>query len=355
MSREQAPGRRDARPQRRLRELDVLRGLAALGVLLFHLTTRFAELFPQARAVPVQVGLGDYYVLLFFAISGFSIFFSLGRVGSAADFAVNRFARLYPVYWLAMALTLAAVHGGGVDALKVPWSALPANIAMLNAYVYQPSVDSVYWTLAVELGFYASMVAVWRLLGRSLARVETALLPWLGLSWAAHLWPDALPYRLTLVLVLGYLPFFAIGMLFYRIWSGQRRWAEQAPLLALALAVPATTQPVGMAVAALVIAGLFAALVSGGLRFLCVRPVLWLGAVSYPLYLVHENVGFVVMLRLQALGIGPWGALAAAVLMAFGLAAGLHHFVEGRSDRWIKRLWAGLKARRGAADAVSAQ
>ena len=63
----------------RLTELDALRGIGALCVLIFHYSTRFHELFPQAAHVPFSFPGGNYRVLLFFTISGFAIFFNASR------------------------------------------------------------------------------------------------------------------------------------------------------------------------------------------------------------------------------------------------------------------------------------
>ena len=63
----------------RLTELDALRGIGALCVLIFHYSTRFHELFPQAAHVPFSFPGSNYRVLLFFTISGFAIFFNASR------------------------------------------------------------------------------------------------------------------------------------------------------------------------------------------------------------------------------------------------------------------------------------
>ena len=69
----------------RLTELDALRGIGALCVLVFHYSTRFHELFPQAQHVPFSFPGGNYRVLLFFTISGFAIFFTLDRIGTVGS------------------------------------------------------------------------------------------------------------------------------------------------------------------------------------------------------------------------------------------------------------------------------
>lgn len=326
------------RPKGRLVELDALRGAGAIAVVLYHLTTRFPEIFPGADHVPVTFWPGEYRVLLFFAISGFAIFFTLRSIGGIADFAVNRFSRLFPAYWAAILLTLLFEYAGHADRLKIPAISIAANFSMLQGFLYLPSVDGVYWTLTVELGFYASMLGLWLLLGKGMARLEWMLLPWLALRWLMLFW-DEMPTRLAMLLVLQFVPFFIIGMLFYRIWSGQRRWQAQLPWFAATLVTLFMTDARDMALVGCGLVALFAAMLAGGLRFLAVRPLLWVGEVSYPLYLVHENIGFIIMLKGQALGIGRWLAFLGALVTVTLLAWLLHRYVEEPAGRWITHQW----------------
>src|SRR3954454_2537178 len=89
----------------RFQELDVLRGLAALAVVLFHYLTRYDQIYTPRGDVPFGFPFGTSGVELFFVISGFVIFMTLARCASASDFLISRFSRLYPTYWAAVLLT----------------------------------------------------------------------------------------------------------------------------------------------------------------------------------------------------------------------------------------------------------
>lgn len=322
----------------RLIELDALRGIGALSVVLFHLTTRFPQIFPRADHVPVTFWAGEYRVLLFFALSGFAIFFTMERIGGVMDFAVNRFSRLFPAYWATLPLVLAFVWIGDVQPLQISPLAMLANITMLQGFLYLPAIDGAYWTLTVELGFYASMIGLWLILGRKFDRLEPLLLPWLGLKVLMFLW-QGMPSRLAMLLVLQFLPYFVIGMLFYRIWSGQRRWQHQVPYFATTLGVLALTEARDLFIVGCMLFVLFALVLAGALRFLAVRPLLWFGTISYPLYLVHENIGFVILLKAQTEGLDHWSALVLALGVIVSLAAALHYGVELPASRWISDGW----------------
>jgi peptidoglycan/LPS O-acetylase OafA/YrhL len=139
----------------RYRELDVLRGVAALMVVFFHFSWGF-------EAAGFVFGAGNTGVDLFFMISGFVIFLTLKKVGSAAEFAVNRFCRLYPVYWvcvtLSYSLNLLYFQFVQVDFNVFGFGDYLVNLTMLQYYFNVANVDQSYWTLIIELLFYLGMV-----------------------------------------------------------------------------------------------------------------------------------------------------------------------------------------------------
>ena len=326
-----------AKPSRgRLTELDALRGIGALCVLIFHYSTRFHELFPQASHVPFSFPGGNYRVLLFFTISGFAIFFTLDRIRTVADFVVNRFARLYPAYLVAMLLTLSIEYLAHATQLLIGPVDILANFTMLQGFAFIPEVDGAYWTLTVEIAFYFCMIAMWKFFG--IRRLEPLLVLWLAARWLYWLWPD-MPERIVMLLVLRYTPFFVIGMLAYRVWSGQRTLGQQAPYAALALLSIATMETWDVAIVGCVLVVSFVALIHGHLRFLSLRPLVWLGGISYSFYLIHQHVGFVVMLEFAKAGYGPWIGFAAAFLVALTLGTAINRVVERPAGEAIIAWW----------------
>lgn len=326
--------------RRRLPEIDALRGIAACGVMLFHYVTVFPKFFPKLAGFSpgVREGFtaGSYGVVLFFVISGFVITLTLDSTRHALDFAVRRFARLYPVYWAAILVTVLFVHMSGETSLAVPLPALLANFTMLHGLLYLPSVDGVYWSLLVELAFYACMLSLWAIGG--LRRPERVVLGWLALKLLCWLVPT-IPWRLQILFVIEYIPFFLIGILLHRIWTGARTWRLQAPYFAACLAVLLVTQSLKFALLgafALLVVG---AAISGRARFLDRAPLRWLGAISYPLYLVHGSIGFIVMAEAIGRGISSLAAIPIAIAVALLLATALRLLIEQPAERAICAWW----------------
>jgi peptidoglycan/LPS O-acetylase OafA/YrhL len=159
----------------RFAELDGLRGIAAIWVMLFHFTKGLTlfwlsnNLTLANEITPLSINIrGTSAVELFFIISGYVIFMTLRRCRNLSDFFASRFARLFPAYWVAVAVS--TIVGMLLPAANLPVNIMQAigNLTMLQAYLGIPGVDPSYWSLAFELAFYVLMGVVFhfRLLGR---------------------------------------------------------------------------------------------------------------------------------------------------------------------------------------------
>jgi len=324
----------------RLVEIDALRGVAALAVVLFHVTTRFGELYQPATQPLVSFPGGQYGVNLFFIISGFVIFMTLERTRRTSDFVVSRFSRLFPAYWVAIAMTFAITHWLGLPGKLVDGGSALGNMLMLHGLLLRvPHVDGVYWTLEVELLFYCGMLLLYRL--NRLDRIHQALLGLLVLRWvyfgAAQWFGVDLPWTLYRVLILRYIPWFALGISIY-LMVHRRSTRPQAPLVTACFAVLTllATESLFSAALACGLAALVYAAASGRATWLRLPPLVWLGTISYPLYLLHENIGWSVELQMLGLGLPIDAAVLAGLLTGLTLAALLSRSVEQPAMRWIR-------------------
>jgi len=327
----------------RILELDALRGLAALAVVLFHYTTRYEQLFGHAEPLAVSVPWGHYGVDLFFMLSGFVILMTLERTADSWRFAWGRFSRLYPAYWAAAALTFLVVSLGRLPGQEVSWSDALLNLTMVQALLGAEHIDGAYWSLQAELIFYANMLVLFRC--GAFRRPTLAVALWLAAAVAVQLaqapaatfWPGAseLLSKLATLASLKYIPLFAIGILFYA--SRQSGWSP-ASVATIAASLATVGWFDGLASAA-VDAALAAALllaVAGRLPALSSRPLVALGAISYTLYLVHQNIGYVLIREFQLWGAAPSFAIAAATFVALTLAWWLHRLVEQPAMKWLR-------------------
>ena len=95
----------------RIKELDSIRGIACLMVVLFHYTTRYSISFnTQKTTALLDFKYGGLGVSLFFMISGFVIYLSINNVKDAKTFFIKRFIRLYPIFWICMLTTFTIMN-----------------------------------------------------------------------------------------------------------------------------------------------------------------------------------------------------------------------------------------------------
>ena len=288
--------------------LDGLRGTAAIAIVVFHFT-EFA--YPDYAANPI--GHGFLAVDFFFCLSGFVIGHAYDhrlRTMTVRQFLRQRLIRLHPLVLLGALLGLAAF-------LLDPWStsvakAGAANIALAcvaamlmvpapilpdrggGLFPLNPPTWSLFWEYAINLAYILglgrlrtpglALVALAGAAGLLLVAAQSGSL--IGGWGISNIW-DGLPRVLYS---------FTAGLIVHRLgwrWRGVG-FVPLSLLLIVLFAMPYWPGN-GFIEAALVILGfpLIVALGAGAAdggrqRGLC----LWLGRLSYPLYMTHNAVMF---------------------------------------------------------------
>ena len=329
----------------RLRALDGLRFVAAIAVVLYHYTARTspawgADVTTVFPFLSQFTRYGDFGPYLFFMISGFVVLMSAwGR--SVPAFIASRVSRLYPAYWFAVVATAVVLLFN--RSLLPVWDSLHLSGVLLNLTMFQTAfgtghVDPVYWTLWAELRFYLLLV-VMMLIGITRRRLLVLCFAWPVVSALAAL---AKVQLLTGLLGPSYAPFFCIGILLYLVY--REGWSSSTVLLmvlnsTVALRVcEVTFIPAQATVGPPLEIGWVAVLLAlsiGAIVLTTMSPVArldwrWLstlGALTYPVYLLHEHLGWVAIHRLVA--VVPAYPLLGGVVVGMCLAAWLvHRFVE---------------------------
>jgi len=348
-------------PRPRILEFDAVRGLAALAVVLFHYTTRYGQLYGQAEGPTWEFRYGDYGVQLFFMLSGFVIFMTLARTVSVMDFIVGRFSRLYPAYWAAVLVTFAAVSWCNLPGKQVTGIEALVNLTMVQQLLGARHVDGVYWSLQVELLFYVAMLALYRC--GAFRRVWTTLFVWVAAGLCVHTgleaFGDQSPVlasvltKLQTLFCLKFIHLFAIGTAFYQVYKSGRLTISAVAAIAACIVVQGVTDSWWGAALVAGFVGLFHAIINGRLSVLNARPLVWLGGISYPLYLLHQNIGYLLIRRLNDWGVNANLSVAAACILAITLAAALTRMVERPAMTWIKGVY--RRTRGGFSPAVARQ
>ncbi|AXI81358.1 acyltransferase [Peterkaempfera bronchialis] len=337
--------------------MDGLRLVAALMVCAYHYGGRGgpvqqawgqspATLFPTLHGAFSYGCLG---VQVFFVISGFVICMSSwGR--TVKEFFASRVSRLYPAYWFAVLLITAVLALRPVVAQPLPLPEVLVNLTMMQQPMGSGRVLGVCWTLWVEARFYLLFaLVVWK--GVTYRRSVAFCAVWLVASVLAA--GMRLP-AVDLVVMPQYAPFFIGGLALYlvhRFGGNPTLWAIVAMSWGLGQyqAVQGLVSPPGTEVFHHRSAWVVTAVITAGYLAVAVVALGWLdradwrwltvaGALTYPFYLVHEHLGWVVIEVLhRRLGLSAHATLAATAAGMLLLAWLVHRLVERRWGPPLKR------------------
>ncbi|WP_410644432.1 acyltransferase family protein [Amycolatopsis sp. lyj-346] len=366
---------------------DLLRVVAVLAVVLGHVTHQGALLHPELTGYPVRV-TAQFGAAILLVISAFFVCVSL-RKGNPRRWLWNRVARLVPAYLVAVLVTYVVTRWAAVSFSGLPyppgvtgflfgvppgpptnpspwyiptWLDLLANLGMVQEWGIRSEtfyyLDGSYWTLPVQLMAFTGAALLWPRPWRT-HRLTVALL------WALILGPLALRFLVfapgtaspvfeTCYYGLGLhrLHVFAVGVAIW-LWSQRRLRTWHVALFAAAAvaaqdlqvfpfhaALPQDAErwpsTIGFAVLLLLVC---LAARGADWRFpgsVRIAPaVTWLAGISYGLYLVHQELGYILARALLDLGLPGWlrlpAVVGAAVVAGWAVTAG----VERPAHRWL--------------------
>lgn len=372
--------------------LDGLRALACLAVFGVH--------FQQTVSLQGNIGPfslsrflenGNTGVALFFVLSGFLLSIPFWRSLERAEpvprwhiFWLKRAARILPAYFLC--LTLLVVHNRLWEQTGESTNILLHYLLLFN---YSPqhifSINPPFWTLAVEVQFYALLPLIFLLIAAFPRRVQMPAVAGLAvLAYAVHMgliqcgscrewWPwsgqdDAAQNPVFTYSLLAHLPHFLLGVLgggwhsvlkaarrrrFFAVQRGSEAvfWLAAAAIFVI-LATPLDARlsiPFGRYNLPFVPVLLTLIVLSAGhavfiKALLELAPVRWLGHISYGVYIYHLPVLNVVGRNMQSAGLEAkehWLILLAAALgLTVAVAAISYYLVEHPIFRRIRRVGA---------------
>jgi len=325
---------------RRFSELDAMRGIAAIMVVLYHYSTWHIQSKGYSNTIPLfTFENGRYGVHLFFMISGFVIFLTLNRVQHIMDFVVSRFARLYPAYWVAVPLIFILTSYFSLPDREVSVYSFVFNFTMLQGWLGVRHVDGVFWTLSVELVFYVIMASLYYF--KKLGNINTFSLGFLSVVLLSHYLESEqiiiINKYVKLFLLLEYGSLFIMGIMFYKILSGKGYFPYFVVFMAYLVDIYIRQESAILISIYFVVFFLFT---KNALSFLKVRALVFLGSISYSLYLVHQNIGYLVIHGLEKHELAnSISVLLVPLIVSISLATLITTFIEKPSLFYIRNRW----------------
>ena len=311
------------KPQSTIRAIQVLRGIAAILVVLGHLGVR----------TPLQGAVID----LFFVISGF-IMGIVGDKEPAGTFIKKRLARLVPLYWLVTILMCVGGSLGLFHTFTYNTSTLLMSLFFIPYFDPQGHIFPLLvqgWTLHHDMIFYG-VFALGLYVKRPVMTTMAVLIPLtvLGAIWHPT---SAITQVWTAPINLEFIG----GLLLARVRNRLPGPAVGALLLLAGMAVVAMSDPLRLALGGewgiptlMFTAGILAVEFGGYWPAKLTWPFQVIGDWSYSLYLVH---GFVIALGHRVLGTS---LLSTAIIFAasLGVSRFVFHWVEKPLATWALSL-----------------
>jgi peptidoglycan/LPS O-acetylase OafA/YrhL len=376
----------------RLAFADFLRGIAALVVVLGHFTVLYLT-SPQivsyitmgapapAVAMPAIVSrLVDLFdlpstgVAVFFLISGFVIPLSLDGTSTPA-YLLKRFLRIFPTYWVALGLGVAATFvSAGFWSRPVTHDHIDyvSNTFLIANLFGRFDILSVAWTLQIEMKFYLLAPLFYMALRRGmlwpllLCGVAVAGIFWNATAFCNNVdiacWDH---YRFSVRMFwedMMHMVYMLMGSVLYahyrklipnwQVIGGVAFLFGCYNAAALAMPLPKGGQHLPFLSGLIVFVSLYA--MRDQVRL--TAPFRFLANISYSLYVIHPIVGYVTMRLLMATGLPYLAAFAIALAFVIGIAWAMHVYVEAPTIALGKRLakaWFGSRERRAAPAAAA--
>ena len=347
---------------------DIVRFAAAALVTIFHLGTETwaapgtvaAKIVDGRAAFPELFSVtwsGFIGVEIFFVISGFVITYS---ATDAQSFLRSRIMRLYPAVWICATASVVAVWAFHLES---PRHLLHSYANSMFLIPVAPWVDAAYWTLGIEMAFYA--VIFFLLAAKAFHRIGivcyliggASAAYWLLGSMLApsflssHLWN-----RWVELSLISYGIYFALGILLH----SARKSGFSLPLVGfgLVLLIAAGVEisyKVEYAPNALIFPYALTKAVPITLFFVAVvamvvslgwkvstptaRALRVLGLMTYPLYLIHNNFGAALLRLLVDLDLNQFAALSVVVSLCLVFSFFVATVLEPPIRRFVKAVF----------------
>lgn len=261
----------------RFKHIDALRGIAALMVTFFHITcgTDFT------KTTASYGHLGYLGVEIFFVITGFVLPYSMYRsnfeLKNFGVFMLKRIIRIYPAYILAVGLSVALALV--THRYHISHKALAAHLFLLNDILHLTFISPVFWTLSIEFQFYLLVGLIYPALTNNKTSIATIAV----LSLISY-------FIKSPAYIFHWFPYFGMGIL---IFNKQITKLNRSTFYIITITIISFTvfkDDHYKAIAA-AFAILFIDLVKMERKHYFNKIMIWLGTISYSLYLTHSDFG----------------------------------------------------------------
>lgn len=323
----------------RNRSLDCLKGLAALIVMFHHYTENYGVLYGHKAEYPfVLMGGGRFGVYIFFLLTGYFILMSINKEKTLFDYWKKKLLNLYPIYFICVLTTFSFVYLFGLEGREGTVKDLVFNLFFLQELSKAKNIDGAYWTLLVQIRYYIIFGVLYFFIykiNENNKKISFRLLPvlWLAcITFCQIIIPDS--YSIQWILLADFGHVFLVGQSYYYVEKGENKKYFFAVII-LCNVYSFISNGLSETILLLLAEAVTILFYTKKLN------LKWLGAIggySYAIYLLHQNIGYILIRILEENGftneIFVLVPMAAIILLAFFITK----FLEGKAVLVLKRI-----------------
>ena len=330
----------------RNKQIDGLRGVTIILIVIFHLFCRYREIY-CGYTIWYLKWMGDFGNSIFLLVSSYFLIGTLGKRISVIKFWEKKIFRLWPCYVAAITLTMAFTHIFELPRRTCSWKEYFLNISFINGFIGCNYVDGAHWYITTLIG---AIIVVGFIKYFQIDKYVWTYLIWIffeGFTGLIGFVP------LNQVLGSSYVAIICIGIAINIMQQKQYKiryladftkikeymYVNQWMLLCVICLIYHMLRRGVLAVGCLCLAIpiFLLALYKKGKIFEC-KIVQFMGIISYPLYLIHQNIAYLIEFNLTkkynqvSLNLIAGGALLFVILVG----TGLYYLVEKPAQNWIQ-------------------
>jgi len=272
--------------------LDGLRGVAILFVLLYHYTVRFDEIYYPLYNINIFKIGGEIGVGLFFILSGY-LMLLVGKKDKPKRFFIKRVFRLYPVYIISVLMTSFILYL--YSSTHPSLNQILFNLTMFHEFFGVAPIDGVYWTLTLELLLYIFIFVL--ILTKKINYLTNLLFLWILIQFSVlYCLNNNLP---SMIFTLFYYSnYFLIGMSIYGFLKENTKISSSLIVLLIYTLNFFYFHKLLPLEVMLTFIFVYIILKPNNILF-SNKFIVFIGTISYPMYLIHQYIGYVLIDKLH--------------------------------------------------------
>ncbi len=341
---------------KRILELDAIRALSCLNLLLFHFTWVYEHKHGgfSSGGPGFTFPYGKYGVQLFFMLSGLVNALTITKKRKAGEFIVARCIRIFPSYWLVILLNVFLFSTVAMFHHSVTMDETVANLTTLPILLGYENMEPVTWTLQVEMLFYCFLMVLLatglldKPIRTMMGAIAICLVCCLSFDWFKTAYPGSdwnnRFWVIDQLFFMRNLPLFAMGILLNELRCKRGKpWMLWVGMVASGVVFHAIDLRGHNPVATVLLFGMLVAGAYGKLPFLRFRPLIYISFISYSLYLFHNNLGSALMMQLETWGCSPMASILIAFVFSIAVASAVTYWFEQPLTKYLRTVWTRIK------------